>query len=142
MTVSTRCISRLVASWFLAGCLCLSSLQAFAAVDPEFVGVLALMSDPAVAKDLGLSEDVQKKLSDIVAKREDEAIQFALEIKDLPAAERKDKLAPFVAESEKLGLALLTDEQKTKLQQIRISKLGMKGLMEESIATQVGLTDK
>ncbi|QDU27432.1 Bacterial type II/III secretion system short domain protein [Anatilimnocola aggregata] len=137
MASSTRFAAWVLASWLVVG-----SLASVVAADGTFVGVLALASDPAVAKELGLSEEVLKQLTDLVGKREDEAGPLVLEIKDLPAADKEARLAPFVAESEKQGLALLTAEQQTKLQQIRIQRAGMKGLLEKSIADQVGVSER
>ncbi|WP_425618533.1 secretin N-terminal domain-containing protein [Anatilimnocola sp. NA78] len=136
MPSKLRFAAGVLASWLVA-----VSLTTVWAADEAFVGVLALASDPAVAKELGLSEDVLKQLNELIGKREDEVGSLALEIKDLPAAEKTAKLAPFVAESEKQGLALLTAEQQTKLQQIRVQRAGMIGLLDKSIADKVGVTD-
>ena len=108
--------------------------------DPAFVGVLAIAVEPAVAQQLEIPEDVRAKLIALVDKRETEALELALQIKDLPATERAAKLAPFVAESEKQGLALLNEEQKKKLVQIRVSRAGMSGLVDAAIAEKLGLT--
>lgn len=144
MTFFARLTGRLAvvcASWLIVGALTLAGVSTAVAADPTFVGILALAVDPQVAKELGLSEDVAKQLNDLAAKREEDVASLALDIKDLPAADKTARLAPFVAESEKLALALLTAEQQTKLKQIRIQRLGMKGLLEKSIADEVGLTD-
>jgi type II secretory pathway component GspD/PulD (secretin) len=129
----------LVAGWL--SCLALMPVSA-ADSDAPFVGILALANDAAVAKELGLSDEIKKQLSDLISKRVDEGTPLGLDIKDLSADEQKAKLAPFVAESEKQGLALLTNEQKAKLQQIRVRQLGMKGLLDNAIAQQVGLPEK
>jgi hypothetical protein len=108
--------------------------------DPAFVGILALAADEDVAQDLQLTPELRAKLSELIDARESEVADLALEIKDLPASERTARLAPFVAESEKQGLALLTDEQKTRLEQIRISKAGWSTLAEPEIAGQLDLS--
>jgi type II secretory pathway component GspD/PulD (secretin) len=140
------CLTLANASWLILLPAALSVVtfaqpRSAAAADPTFVGILALAADPLVAKDLGLSDDVVKQLNDLIAQREEDVQSLVLEIKDLPPADRDPKLASYVAESEKLGLALLTAEQQTKLKQARVRKLGMKGLLDKSIAEQVGLTD-
>lgn len=112
------------------------SLQA---ADPAFVGILALTTEKAVAGELGLSDEVQQQLLKIVDERETEAVDLALEIKGLELSEQAAKLAPFVAESEKRGLALLTDAQKEKLDQIRIKRGGIAALANEQLAGKVGL---
>ncbi len=133
------CFARL-AALVLASWICVCSLAATVAADATFVGVLALAGDPAVMKELGLSEEVQKQLTELIGQREDDAAALVLEIKDLEQAEKDAKLAPYVAESEKQGLKLLTPEQQTKLQQIRVQRAGMAGLLEKAIADQVELT--
>lgn len=131
------------ASWVLCGAILVgtvvSSPRSATAGDESFVGVLALASDPAVAKELGLSDEVQKQLKDYITKRVDDSATLVFEIKDLPQDEQKLKLQPFIAESEKEGLKLLSADQLKKLQQIRIQRLGMSALAEEGVADQLGL---
>ena len=110
------------------------------AADPTFVGQLSLLADADVASALELSEKTREKVAKLIADREDAVGDLALEIKDLPAAERAARLAPFVAESEKLGFALLTSEQKKQLNQIRISKAGWTTIGEPEVALQLGIT--
>ena len=145
MARSTRLASFALASWVLACSFLVSSVrvQTAAAADPAFVGVLAIASDPAVAKELGLSEDVLKQLNTLIDKREDEVGAIALEFpKDLPDAEKAAKMAELVAESEKQGLKLLTAEQQTKLQQIRIRKVGPVALLERGVGEQLVITER
>lgn len=142
MATSARLALFTLASWVLAcfswAVLCSSAVAA--GDDDYLVGVLSLANDPAVAKELGLSEDVQKQLADYINKRIDDGLQFSLDIKDLEPAERTAKLAPFVAESEKDGLKLLTAEQQAKLKQIRVRRVGPTVLLEEGLADQLELT--
>jgi type II secretory pathway component GspD/PulD (secretin) len=128
----------LAAALLLGASLGISGTAAWGA-DSAFVGVLATAVEPDAAKALGLSGEVREKLIKLVDEREVEATNLALEIKDLPAAERTARLQPFVAESERLGMELLTDEQKTKLGQLRIAKLGMLGLGNPQIAEQLAI---
>lgn len=109
------------------------------AADPAFVGVLALTLEKDVAQQLELSEEVQQQILKIVDEREAEAVNLALEIKDLTLSEQAAKLAPFVADSEKRGLALLSDAQKEKLDQVRIKRGGVAALANEQLAAKVGL---
>src|SRR5258705_7571731 len=44
------------------------------AADATFVGKLALIADPEVAKELGLSDETKKKLMELIDKREQEAV--------------------------------------------------------------------
>lgn len=138
MSISTRLAALLLAAWVSFG-----AVASTMAADPAFVGVLALASDPAVAKELGLSEEVLKQLNDLIGKREDEVGTLVLNLpKDLPQADKDAKMAEFAAESEKQGLALLTAEQKAKLQQIRVRRVGPVALLEKAIGEQLAITDR
>lgn len=86
-----------------------------AAAEAEFVGVLADVVKDETAKELGLTGEQMAELLALIDKRETEVLEQALQLKDAPAEERQQKLAPFRAESEKLGLAILTAEQREKL---------------------------
>ena len=111
------------------------------AADAEFVGKLALIVEAEVANSLLLSDNVKEKLRAIIDQREEAAIGLVLAIKDLKLADQKAKLAPFVAESERLGLRLLTNVQKNKLEQIRLKRKGLLAIAEPSIAEKLNLTD-
>src|SRR6266436_2593920 len=91
--------------------------------DSMFVGKLALVVDPEVAKELGLADDVKAKLVELINNREKEAIDKVAKLKGQPQAKQIEALAPFAAESEKLGVLgpdmvgklQLTDEQKKEI---------------------------
>jgi len=123
------------AAWLLAGW-----LMTAAAADPAFVGKLALAVDPDVARELGLSEETRKRLLEIVDQREREAVALVAKLKGQPAAKQAEALAPFVAESEKMGLALLDDSQIAKLNKIRIAREGMLGVLHPEVAGKLNLT--
>lgn len=112
------------------------------AAEPELVGILALAADDGVAQSLGLSAETRQALRDLIDRREAEAINLVQEIRTLSPDERAKRLAPFVQESERLGLALLTDEQRTKLRQMRLAREGLATLGDASLAGAVGLTDE
>src|SRR5262245_24101318 len=76
--------------------------------DPAFVGLVALAVDEEVAKKLELSDEVKAQLAALVEQRENAALELVQEIKGLSDEEKAAKIAPFVAESEKEGLKLLT----------------------------------
>ena len=126
----------------LLTCLISSMASHLMAADPSFVGVLALAVDSDVATRLKLDDDTRKKLLELIAKREQTALSLALEIKDLPAAVQEERLAPFVAESEKLGFALMTYEQRDELARIRVAQAGMVTLAEEDVAAALALSDE
>src|SRR5262245_54486397 len=110
------------------------------AADAAFVGKLALIDDPDVARELGLSDEVKKKLVDLIKAREQEAVGVAGKLKGQPLAKQAEALAPFVAESEKQGMALLDDSQVAKLNKLRIAKEGMMGVLASDISQKLQLT--
>lgn len=127
----------------LAVCVVLSSFgpSAFAA-DPAFVGKLAFAIDDDGVKRLGLSDEVKRKLLDLINRRENEAVDFALKLKDLPPPERARQLAPFVAESERQGMALLTVQQRAVLDKMSVARQGMNSLMRPEIGRVLGLNEE
>ncbi len=112
------------------------------AADPAFVGKLALIADPEVAKDLGLTDDTKKKLLELIDKREQEAIGIAAKLKGQPAAKQAETLAPFVAESEKMGKALLDDAQLAKLDKFKVAKDGMVGVLSADMVGKLQISDE
>ncbi len=112
------------------------------AADPAFVGKLALIVDPEVAKELGLSDETKKKLIELIDKREQEAIALVAKLKSQPQAKQAEALAPFVAESEKYGKALLDDNQWAKLEKLKVAKDGMLGLLTPDMMGRLQLTDE
>jgi len=120
----------------------LGTCSIISAADSSFVGVLALAVDKDVADRLGLSEEVRGRLRQLVNEREDAALEIVLSNKDLPPLEQTARLTPFVAESERLGFALLTVAQREKLQQIRLAREGMSGLAEPGLAEALGLSSE
>ncbi len=112
-----------------------------AGADPTFVGVLAIAVEDDVADRLKLPAQTKSALVDLIDKREQKAVELAQQIKDLPADEQEQKLAPFRAESEREGFKLLSAAQIVQLQQIRIERLGAAALRDPEIAQRMKLTD-
>ena len=124
----------------LCGLFVLVSLPSLArSADPTFVGILAMAIDDEGADFLGLNGATREKLTALVNKREQQVTQLILQIKDLPNAEKQAKLAPFVKESEQLGMALLTLTQRERLNQLRVLRMGMASLSEPEVASIIGL---
>ncbi|MCB9938241.1 MAG: general secretion pathway protein [Planctomycetaceae bacterium] len=119
-----------------------SALAATQAADPTFVGRLAYAVDDEGSKRLGLSDEAKQKLIELIDRREGEALNVALELRDLPQAEREARLAPFVAESERMGMALLTTEQRQILSQMGVARVGMSSLADNAIAKMLDLTEE
>lgn len=127
-------------------CLCVAGLAWLVpagapAADPTFVGALALVDEPEVVKELKLSDKQKQDLVALLESREADALELAMEFRDLTPGERAEKLAPFRRESEEKGLALLTAEQQAQLKRIRIRLLGMGSLADETVASRLDLTD-
>ena len=110
------------------------------AADPSFVGSLAFVVDERISERLELSPEVRSKLMEMIDRREMEALELVLSVKDLPPSAQREKLLPFVEESERMGFALLTVGQRERLQQIRRAQEGMSGLAEPATAESLSLT--
>src|SRR5262245_39306090 len=107
------------------------------AADSTFVGVLNLANEEATAKQLGLSDDVRKQLASVIDKRENEALELAMQVKGLSPEEREAKIKPFRAESETMGLKLLSEDQRKQLEKIRLMKTGLATLADENVAKEL-----
>ena len=94
------------------------------AADREFVGVLALAVDRAVADELQLTDEQRQKLSTLIERRENEVLELALSLRQADAPEREAKLGPFRQASEAEGLKLLDDRQRALLEQVRLRRVG------------------
>ncbi|MCE9526628.1 MAG: hypothetical protein K8R36_11305, partial [Planctomycetales bacterium] len=111
------------------------------ATDAQFIGMLTLLEDAKVVAELEISEEVAAKLKTLISDREDKAGDLVLSSKELTPEEKTAKLKAFAEESEKLGLALLTEEQRKRLAQLRIVREGFLTLAEPKIAKEVGLSE-
>ena len=85
------------------------SFNAVNAADPTFVGILSLVDDNAVSRQLQLSDSQRDQLMQLIRQRESQALEMAISTRRLSAEERKERLAEFVAESERQGFELLSD---------------------------------
>ncbi|MHB0959816.1 MAG: secretin N-terminal domain-containing protein [Pirellulaceae bacterium] len=138
-SLATRLVTLL--PWALMAFLCISAATVHAA-EAAFVGMLSVAVDDRGARHLELSDEVREKLRRLIDRRESEAINLALSIKDLPPDVRAERLAPFVAESERQGMELLTQEQRSKLNQLRLQRTGMVSLSETETAQMLELTSE
>lgn len=129
----------LVELGFVVGCWLVVGLTAHAA-EPQFVGTLAMAVEPETAQLLGLSEETRQKLLELIERREREALKLTLENRDLPPPELARRLEPFVAESERMGYALLTLEQRARLNQLKVARGGMTSLADDEVAQALGLS--
>src|SRR5262245_9474922 len=111
------------------------------AANDTFVGILAMANEDDVARQLGLSDDTRTGLAKLIAQRENEATELAMQ-KNLPADEQAAKLKAFREESEKKGLELLGDDQRRQLEKIRVGRAGLISLAEPEIAKKLQLSEK
>lgn len=88
----------------------------------EFVGILALVMESDVSKELGLSEEQKQQLGEVIDEAETAAMELALQLKSAPAAEREEKLGDYRRKVELKGLALLTTAQRQRLAQIHLAR--------------------
>lgn len=114
--------------------------KAVAAADATFIGALALAVEEEGVRRLALTEETRAKLLQLIDRREQEALNLALTLRDLPPAERTARLTPFVRESERLGMELLTLEQRNVLDQMRTAHSGLASLGEAHIAQVLNLS--
>jgi type II secretory pathway component GspD/PulD (secretin) len=106
----------------------------------DLVGVLALADEETVAKQLGLSEEKRAELAKLILKREDAATELAAAQRELPADQYAAKLKEFREASEKVGLELLTAEQRQMLERIRLNRAGLAALGEPEVADKLQLS--
>ncbi len=112
------------------------------AADSTFVGVLALAVEADVAKQIGLDKDVHDRLKKFVAEKENAAVNLVLEIRDLPPDVRATRIREFATKIEQEGLAMLSLEQRSRLEQIRLERKGMDSLSEPNMGKILQLTDQ
>lgn len=113
--------------------------SAWAAV-PELVGKLALAVDHA--DEIGLSDSARERLEQLISARTDEGLELLLEVKDLPASEQDEKLAPYRAQTERLGRQLLSAEQWQKVEQLAVADAGLAAITEPQVAETLKLSDE
>jgi type II secretory pathway component GspD/PulD (secretin) len=115
-------------------------LASASAAVPELVGKLALAVDRA--DEIGLSDSTRERLEQLISARTDEGLELLLEVKDLPASEQDEKLAPYRAQTERLGRQLLTAEQWQKVEQLAVADAGLAAITEPQVAEALKLSDE
>ena len=128
----TLCLATL---GFLAPCFLVPDCRA---ADSDIVGAVALLVDPAVAKQLNLSLTQREKYAALVNRRENEALELA----NLPPQEQAAKLADFRSRTEQEAIADLTEVQRAAFAKVRLGRAGVESLAERQVASQLSLTDE
>ncbi len=115
-----------------------------AGADPKFVGALALAVEDAAARELELTAEQKEKLLKLIDSREDsqELVELVLTSKDLSAAEEEAKYASFRRQSEALGMALLSPQQRAQFARIQIRRSGLASLIRPDVAEDLILSEE
>ena len=90
----------------------------------DFLGVLALAVEDEVGPRIDLTETQKKTLLGLIEQRENAAVELAMSLKDAPAEERTKQLDAFRHESEAKALAVLSPQQRSRLEGIRVPTPG------------------
>ncbi len=106
------------------------------------MGILASITEPSNAAELGLTQDQLDKLEALIKTHESQALTFASEVRRLPSAERRTKIAENIRMVERQGYDLLNEEQQTKAELWRRQKLGPATLIEPEVAKLMAVTDE
>ncbi len=112
------------------------------AAEADLVGVLALAVEDAAVDELQLTEAQRKALLGLIDAREAEAVELVLRIKGLPQEQSAAQLAAFRRESETRGLALLTAQQRRRVETLRVRRLGLAALREPQVLDRLQLTSQ
>ena len=89
---------------------------------PELAGVLQLVLEDEVAKELQLTDEQRAAVQKIVDERETDGLPLALKVKNDPPEERAAALASFREDTVRQGLKVLSDEQREKLAELEQAK--------------------
>ncbi|WP_442481751.1 secretin N-terminal domain-containing protein [Aeoliella sp. SH292] len=113
-----------VRSWTLpcVATLCLAIASPLLAAEAEFVGLLALATEPSSTATLKLTDDQEQKLLDLLDSREAAALAVAAQVRDLSPEERSEKLRPLRAESQRQMAIILSDAQIDSLNTLAATK--------------------
>ena len=118
-----------------------SGTASLIASDPDLVGVLASITDPGNAAELGLTQDQLDRLNVLIKQHESQALTFSSQIRQLPSAEQRAKKLERIRSIERQGFALLSEAQQSTAEMWRLQKLGPAALMEPQVATLMGVTE-
>ncbi|XZE44466.1 secretin N-terminal domain-containing protein [Pirellulaceae bacterium SH467] len=113
---------------------------AFADGNPELVGVLAVITDPQKAAELGLSDDQLGKLSLLIKQYESKALDLANTLRSAPPAERRTRQMEAIRGIEKQGYEFLSEAQRATAEQWRLRRLGPIAILDPEVAGQLQVT--
>lgn len=107
----------------------------------DYIGVLPEMLKPELIEKLGLSEEQQSKVQELIRRRSSAAIGLSQQLREAPLDQQGEMRAAFSAESEKMGFDLLDAEQKSQLAKYRVEWMGMLSLDDPYVADSLNLAD-
>jgi type II secretory pathway component GspD/PulD (secretin) len=119
----------------------LPSMAAIASGSPDTVGVLAAITEPANAAELGLTQEQIERLEALIKQHESQALAFGSQVRELPPNEKREKSLENLRSVERKGMALLTLAQQEKAESWRLQRLGLAALVEPEVAQKAGVTD-
>jgi hypothetical protein len=109
---------------------------------PDLVGILAAITEPGNAAELGLTQDQLDRLESLIKQHESQALSFSAQIRQLPSAEQRAKKAENIRLVERQGMAFLNDAQRSKAEMWRLQKLGPIALIDPEVAGLMGVSDE
>jgi type II secretory pathway component GspD/PulD (secretin) len=113
-----------------------------AAGSPDLVGILAMVTEPSAAAELGLTQDQLNRLEDLIKQKAAKDLGLAAQLRSLPSSERRQKEEENIREVEKQGMLLLTEAQQAKVEMWRLQRLGLAALGDPEVAKKAGLADE
>ncbi len=119
----------------------LPSMAAMASGSPDTVGVLAAITEPANAAELGLTPEQMERLEALIKQHESQLLAFGSKIRELSPTEKREKTSENLRSVERQGMALLTADQQEKAESWRLQKVGMSALLETEVALKAGVTE-
>ena len=111
--------------------------------NPDIVGVLAALTEPNIAADLGLSDEQLTKLRDLVKQHEGKAIDFASELRAIEdPIQRKERARQNLRSVEIAGMTMLNAQQQVRAEQLRLQGLGLAAALEPQIAGSLAVNEE
>ena len=114
--------------------------SSFAADDPEMLGVLPIILQPEIAQQMALTPLQQDRLAELIESRRNEALDLASQLRNLPPSDRPAKQRDYVREIERRGAAILTLQQRSQMERLRLNAQGLSSLSDPEIAQTLGLS--
>ncbi len=137
MTNFTKLFAVLSAVWLFASI----QIGSVYSADPELVGILADAVEPQTAKALELTDEQLEKLNELIAQQESRALDLSDRMRELPPADRQELMNSAIRELEAKAYQLLSVNQRAKLEQVRLNRIGLRALSDPAIAETLSLSE-